>query len=63
MFVTVELEPGYAVDVKFLESGLVYVMQNHDGSTVYSTADRDTTYPDYQYNEADVLRRARAENH
>lgn len=48
--------PGHAVDVKVCaESGLVYVMQNEDGSTVYSMDDADTTFPQYVYDEESIV--------
>jgi len=54
---TVSLEPGFNVDVKvFSDTGLVYVMQNADGSTVYDQDSSECTFPDYKYNEEDVIR-------
>lgn len=56
-FYSVSLEPGYIVDVKvFTDTGLVYVMQNHDGSTVYGDGDNELTFPDYSYNENAVIK-------
>lgn len=57
-FFTVELAPEMFVDVKFIPvTGLVYVMENGDGSTVYSNGDKryDTTWPDFEYDEAAVI--------
>ncbi len=52
----VELEPGFAVEVKHsVECNLTYIMQNHDGSTVYREDDPDMTLPDYEYDEDAVL--------
>ena len=49
---TVSLEEGFTVDVKVnAESGLVFVMQNEDGSTVYSQVNSEYTFPDYEYDE------------
>lgn len=53
---SVSLEPGFFVDVKVRpDTNLIYVMQNGDGSTVYGAAGTEFTYPDYSYNEADVI--------
>ena len=53
---TVSLEDGYLVDVKVCsETGLVYVMQNGDGSTVYRESGYEPTVPDYKYNEEAVI--------
>lgn len=52
----VSLEAGFIVDVKVcVETGLVYVMQNEDGSTVYGQAFTDYTFPDYSYDEEAVI--------
>ena len=62
MVYTVELEPGFMVDVKACaETGLVYVMQNEDGSTVYDPACADYTYPDYEYDEDAVVQLVKKE--
>lgn len=54
---TVALEPGFAVDVKVnSETGLVYVMQNEDGTTVYDQVFSENTFPDYEYDEEAVVR-------
>lgn len=59
---TVQLAPGFMVDVKaFADTGCVYVMQNHDGSTVYGDYGTDFTFPDYQYDEAAVTKLVREE--
>lgn len=53
---SVSLEPGFFVDVKVCpETNLIYIMQNGDGSTVYGADGTDSTFPDYSYNEADVI--------
>ena len=53
----VELEPGFVVDVKVrFDTGLIYVMQNGDGSCVYDGRCTDYTYPDYEFDEAAVVK-------
>lgn len=53
---SVSLESGCIVDVKVCtDTGLVYVMQNHNGSTVHGEADYDVTFPDYSFNEDAVV--------
>ena len=53
----VELEDGFYVDVKVCaDGGLVYVMQNGDGSTVYDGRNADYTYPAFEYDENAVLK-------
>ncbi len=57
-FFTVELAPDFFVDVKAIsDTGLVYVMQNGDGSTVFSNGDKriDETWPDFEYDEGAVI--------
>ena len=55
-FCTVELEPGFFVDVKILhELGSLYIMDNHDGSTVYGEKGTDDTIPDYKYDPEAVI--------
>lgn len=57
MFYTVALEPGFLVDVKACyETGLVYVMQNEDGSTVYEADCPEHTFPDFKFDEEEVVR-------
>lgn len=52
----VELASGFAVEVKVsAECGTTYVMQNHDGSTVFRPNDSDITFPGYQYDENTVI--------
>lgn len=52
----VALEPGFVVDVKVrTDTGLVYVMENEDGSCVYDGACADYTFPDYNFDEAAVV--------
>lgn len=52
VFYTVELAPAKLIDIKVVkQTGLIYVMQNHDGSHVYLEADPDTTFPKYLYDE------------
>lgn len=62
-FVSVELAEDRFVDVKVCDwngKGLVYVMQNEDGSTVYSDkaySDNgvDACYPGFEYDEKAVV--------
>lgn len=53
----IELEPDILVDVKFIkETGLIYVMQNHDGSVAYKSSSLDDqTLPGYQVDEKAVI--------
>lgn len=53
----IELEPDVFVDVKFIkETGLIYVMQNHDGSVAYKSSSLDDhTLPGYQFDEKEVI--------
>lgn len=57
-FYSVELAENRFVDVKVCpDSGLVYVMQNEDGSTVYTGEwVTDRTVPGYAYDEKEVVR-------
>lgn len=60
---SVSLEPGFFVDVKVCsESGLVYIMQNGDGTTVYRESGYEPTVPDYKYNEEAVIAFVKAEH-
>lgn len=56
IFYTVEIEGDKVVDVMVADDGnLVYVMQNADGSTVYSkNKGNDHTFPNYSYNEKQI---------
>lgn len=56
IFYTVEIEGDKVVDVMVANNGsLVYVMQNADGSTVYSiNKGNDHTFPNHSYNEEQV---------
>lgn len=54
-YYTVELDTGFAVMVKVMDSGNTYVMQNHDGSTVFQTDNNEVTYPDFVYDENEVI--------
>lgn len=59
----ISLEPGYVVDVKVCaEDGLLYIMQNSDGSTVHAEGNADLTFPDYRYDEAAVVKFAKEEH-
>lgn len=53
LFYTVELEPGIFADIKVIkETGLIYTMQNQDGSLVYKeSVGNEKTIPNYPYNE------------
>lgn len=52
----VALEEGFLVDVKVnVQTGLIYIMQNEDGSTVYNQAFADYTFPNYEYDEHAVI--------
>lgn len=52
----VALEPGFVVDVKVRsDTGLIYVMENEDGSCVYDGRCADYTYSDYVFDEAAVV--------
>lgn len=45
---TVAIQDGKCVDVCIVESvGLIYIMQNADGSLVHDAENPDNTYPDY----------------
>ena len=60
---TVSLDPGYLVDVKVCsDTGLIHVMQNSDGSTVYKEASDEVTVPEYKYDEEEVVSFARNEH-
>ena len=53
---TVSLGPDFVVDVKVCaETGLVYVMQNADGSTVHAQSDSERTFPGYRYDDKAVM--------
>lgn len=53
---TVELEKARYVDIKYIpRTGLVYIMQNEDGSEVYDPENWGVTYPDYNLDENKVL--------
>ena len=53
---TVSLAPGFCVDVKVCEdTGLVYVMENCNGSKVYRDGDCDSTFPNYTFDEAAIV--------
>lgn len=55
-FYTVSLSPGIFVDVKVCaDTGLTYIMQNDDGSTVYGVGGPDATIPDFNYDEMSVI--------
>lgn len=55
-FYTVSLAPGFCVDVKVCEdTGLVYVMENGNGSKVYRDGDCDSTFPNYTFDEEAVI--------
>lgn len=57
----IELEPGFMVEVKrSVECNTTYVMQNHDGSTVFWEDNPDVTFPDYEYDEEAVLKMVKA---
>ena len=58
----VRLEPGFMVEVKVCDTGLMYVMENADGSTVFSESVADYTFPDYQYDTKTVLDLVEAEH-
>ena len=52
---TVEIRENRVVDVMInSKSGLCYIMQNHDGSTVFDPR-TCKTYPGYSYNQEDVI--------
>lgn len=58
---TVELEKTRYVDIKFIpRSGLIYIMQNEDGSEVYDPENWGATYPDYSFDENKVLETVRS---
>ena len=53
---TVAIQDGKCVDVGIIESvGLIYIMQNADGSLMYDIENPDNTYPDYYLNTQEVL--------
>lgn len=54
---TVELEPDVYVDVKYIKAtGLIYILQNHDGSEAYRNDPMDDyTLPGYQVDEQAVI--------
>lgn len=53
---SISLEPGAVVDVKVCtDTGLVYIMQNEDGSTVYCEAFSGYTFPNFKYDEEKVI--------
>lgn len=53
---TAELEKSRYVDVKFISrTGLIYVMQNEDGSEVYNP-ENGATHPDYGFGKDEVLK-------
>jgi hypothetical protein len=53
---TIVIQDGKCVDVGIVESvGLIYIMQNADGSLVYDAENPDNTYPDYYFNTQKVL--------
>lgn len=53
---TVCVADGYYADVKVChDSGLVYIMENEDGSTIYGD-NTDCTFPKYKYKKNKVLR-------
>lgn len=55
-YYTVELDTGFSVMVKVLaDSGNTYVMQNHDGTTVFMTDNNEMTYPHFRYDENEVI--------
>lgn len=55
-FYTVSLAPGFCVDVKVCEdTGLVYVMENCNGSKVYRDGDCDSTFPNYTFDEEAIV--------
>ena len=60
IFYTVQIDIDKVVDVMVADNGnLIYVMQNTDGSTVYSKdKGNDYTFPDYDYSEEEACRLA-----
>lgn len=53
---SVSLEPGFLVDVKVCtDTGLVYIMENHDGSCVYSDDGKNSPISNYQFDEMSVV--------
>lgn len=55
VYYTIELAEDVLVDVKVLpKSGLIYILQNEDGSTAYSRK-HEKTYPYYQYDKDQVI--------
>ena len=54
---SVSLAHGFFVDVKvFDKSGLIYVMENHNGSTVYGFAGPEVPISNYNYDEASIIK-------
>lgn len=54
---TVSLAHGFFVDVKaFDKTGLIYVMENHDGSSVYGIAGPGASIPNYNFDVASVVK-------
>lgn len=55
VYYDIELADDILVNVKLLtNSGLAYILQNEDGTTAYSRS-HNRTYPDYQYDESQVI--------
>lgn len=56
IFYTVQIDIDKVVDVMVADNGnLIYVMQNADGSAVYSKdKGNDYTFPDYDYNDLEA---------
>lgn len=53
---TVALAYGFYVDVKVVEdTGLIYIMENADGTTVYGVAGSDATIPHFTYDSNRVI--------
>lgn len=60
---SVSLGDQFMVTVKVCDTGLVYIMQNADGSTVYNKADPEQTFPGYVYDQDAVLRCVKNNKH
>ena len=61
MMYTVSLAQGFAVDIKVCaDTGLVYAMQNADGSTVHSDTSAEETFPEFAYDEEASVRLVKA---
>lgn len=60
---SVSLGDQFMVTVKVCDTGLVYIMQNADGSTVYNEADPEQTFPGYVYDQDAVLRCVKEHKH